>query len=310
MNITIIGSGSFGCALAYVLGNKNNVKIWSFTEKERDYINNNHQCLFLKACNLNSSIKCYCDYKDAIDGSDYIIIASPSKTIRKTCADIKPYINNQKVILASKGFENNKVLSEVIKEELNMNCSVISGPSHAEQIIKNVPTYVEYSGEKEIKELFETDFFHLFYCDDMIGIQVGAALKNIISLMVGICEGLNYESNTISYIITEGLREIKEVGLRLGAKEQTFYGLSGLGDLLTTSLSLDSRNKKFGLLLSTGKKIEEIKDEIGMEIEALDNIEVVNGLVEKYDLNCYLIQNLYRILKEKSDINNILNRAL
>lgn len=307
-NITIIGSGSFGCALAYILSknNNNNIKIWSYTKEETDLINNEHKCKFLPDLILDNNIKCYMDYEEALKDSNYIVLVTPSNIFRNTCKSIKEYINNQEIIIATKGMEKDILLSDIVKEELNINPSIISGPSHAEQIIKDIPTFVEYSGNKDIKDIIETNTFKLTYNEDIKGIQIGASLKNIISIITGIADGLNYETNTISYLITEGLKEIKDIGLKLGAKEETFYNLSGLGDLLTTTLSLDSRNKKCGILLSKGKAIDEIKNEIGMTIEGLDSLNSACYLMNKYNLNCPLISNLYEIIYDNKDVNNIL----
>lgn len=304
-NITIIGSGSFGCALAYILNkNGNNIKIWSYTEEETNLINNEHKCKFLENLILDSSIKCYTSYEDAIKDSNYIILVTPSNVFKETCINIKPYITNQEIIIATKGFQDNKLLSDIVKEELNIIPNIISGPSHAEQIIKDVPTYVNYYGN--INELFENDYFHMIENNDIVGMQVGAALKNVISILIGIAEGLNYESNTISYFITEGLKEIKEIGIKMGAKEEKFYDLCSLGDLLTTTLSLDSRNKRCGILLSKGKTIEEIKKEIGMTIEGLDSLNNACYLINKYNLDCKLINNLYEIIYNNKDIHSII----
>lgn len=305
-NITIIGSGSFGLALASILSKNNNVKIWSYTKEETDSINNEHKGLFLDLI-LDEKIKCYMSYEEAIKDSEYIILVTPSNVIRNTCKEIEKYINNQEIIIASKGMIDNKVLSDIVKEELNIDASVISGPSHAEQIAQNIPTFVEYSGNKEIKEVFETDTFKLTYNEDKIGIQVGAALKNVVSIAIGLAEGQGYKSNTISYIITEGLNEIKDIGLKMGAKEETFFGLSGLGDLLTTSLSLDSRNKRAGILLAKGKSIEKIKKEIGMTIEGLDALNNACYLIKKYNLECKIIENLYKIIYENESLDSIIN---
>lgn len=314
-NITIIGSGSFGCALAYSLSknDENNIKIWSFKSEEADLINKEHKSVYLKNLVLDEKIKCYTNYEEALNGSDYIILVSPSKVIRQTCKDIKEYITNQEIIIASKGLENNtnKILSDIVKEELpNNNISVISGPSHAEQIIKNIPTIVEYSGNKDIKNILETDTFKLRYTDDMIGMQVGAALKNVISIASGIVEGFGYETNTLAYVITEGLDEIKQIGTMMGAKESTFYNLSGLGDLLTTSLGDNSRNKKSGILLSQGKTKEEIQNEIGMVIEGFDNINTAYELMNKYNLDLNLIKNLYKLLNNEIKVNEFLNNII
>ena len=307
MNITIIGSGSFGCALAYILSkNDNNIKIWSYTKEETTLINNEHKCKYLPGLILDEKIKCYMDYETAIKNSDYIILVTPSNVFRSTCKQIKNYVKDSQIIIASKGMENDKLLSDIVKEELGIYPSVISGPSHAEQVIKDVPTFIDYSGNKNISVLFETDNFKLKYNNDIIGLQVGAALKNIISILVGLVEGLGYESNTVSYVITQGLKEIKEISLKLGAKEDTIYGLSGLGDLLTTTLSLDSRNKKFGLLLAKGKNIDQIKEEIGMTIEGLDSLNNACYLINKYNLNCELISNLYDVIYNNKDIHSII----
>lgn len=304
-NITIIGSGSFGCALAYVLSkNDNNIKIWSYKKEEADLINNKHKCMFLDNLILDKSIKCYINYEEAINNSEYIILCTPSNVFKETCINIKPYINNQEIIIASKGLYDNKLLSDIVKEELNKESSIISGPSHAEQIVKDVPTYVNYCGK--IKNLFESDNFHMIENNDIVGMQVGAALKNIISILIGIADGLNYESNTISYLITKGLNEIKEISIKMGAKEETIYDLCTLGDLLTTTFSLDSRNKRCGILLSKGKYIDEIKEEIGMTIEGLDALNNARYLINKYHLNCELINNLYEIIYNNKDIHSII----
>jgi glycerol-3-phosphate dehydrogenase (NAD(P)+) len=165
-----------------------------------------------------------------------------------------------------------------------------------------------YIGDNtDIKDIFETDYFHLTYTDDSIGMELGAALKNIISLGSGIVEGLGYESNTLSYFITEGLREIKEISLKMGAKLETIYGLAGLGDLLTTSLSLDSRNKRCGLLLAKNKNLDEIKEEIGMTIEGLDSLNSGYLLAKKYNVDAKIIFNLYDIIYNNRDVKTILD---
>lgn len=307
MNIAIIGSGSFGCVLSKILSEKNNVKIWSYLQEEADMINNKHKCMFIKELVLDESIKASTDYQKVIEDSNIIVLVTPSRVIRETCKNIKNFITNQEIVLLSKGMEDEKLLSEVIFEELDKEPSVISGPSHAEQLSRDIPTYVMYSGNKKLKEIFETDYFHLTYTDDSIGMQLGAALKNIISLGSGIVEGLGYESNTLSYFITEGLREINEISIKMGAKTETIYGLAGLGDLLTTSLSMDSRNKRAGLLLAKGKSIDEVRNEIGMTIEGLDSLKSGYKLAKKYNIEAKIINNLYDIIYNEKDVKTILN---
>lgn len=305
-NITIIGSGSFGCALAYVLSNNNNIKIWSYTKEETNSINNDHKCLFLPELKLDEKIKCYQSYEESLKDSEIVVIVTPSSVFKNTCESIKNHITNQDIVIATKGLSNNRLLSDIAKEIFNKEVSVVSGPSHAEQIAENIPTYVDFCGNKELIKVFETDLFKLEFVDDIVGIQVGAALKNIISLGCGILEGLNYKSNTISYYITEGLKEINTISISMGAKPETIYGLAGLGDLLTTSLSLDSRNKRAGILLGKGKSIEEVKQEIGMTIESFEVLKSVKNIINNKELDCKLINNLYSIIYENKEINSIL----
>ena len=303
MKIAIIGSGSFGCALSHLLiKNNNEVKMWSYTEEEKDLINKKHICKYLDDYKMSPKIKCYTSYEEAIEDTDYIILVSPSNSIREICKDIKEFVKKQHIIIASKGLEDDKMMTEIVKEELNKNASVISGPSHAEQIVKDEPTFVEYSGEKGINELFETSEFKMEYNKDIIGVQLGGALKNIITLAVGIGIGLEFETNTISYIVTEGLEEIRKIGIKLGAKEETFYELSGLGDLITTSFSDDSRNRKAGILLAQGKNL----DELGT-IEGLNNLKSVKKIIDKYKLDCKLITSLYEVIYKNKEIKNILS---
>ena len=296
--VAIIGSGSFGCALAYLLSkNDNEIKIWSFTEEEKNIINNEHKCKLLPGLLLDEKIICSNNYEEVIKNSDYIILVSPSNVFRKTCNDIKEYINSQKIIIASKGLENDKLLSDVTKEVLGIEPYLLYGPSHAEQIIKDMPTFVEYYGSDEIKEMFESDSFKLYKNDDHIGMELGAALKNVITLGYGILEGKGYESNTISYFITKGLEEIKNIGLKMGAKESTFYGISGLGDLIATFLGMDSRNKRAGILIGQGKSIDEAKQrEVGMTVEGLDALKNVNTLIDKYHINSSVFKSTYNIV--------------
>ena len=159
-----------------------------------------------------------------------------------------------------------------------------------------MPTFVEYYGSDEIKEMFESDSFKLYKNDDYIGMELGAALKNVITLGYGILEGKGYESNTISYFITKGLEEIKNIGLKMGAKESTFYGISGLGDLIATFLGMDSRNKRAGILIGQGKSIEEAKKEVGMTVEGLDALKNINTLIDKYHINSSVFKSTYNIV--------------
>ena len=304
-NIGIIGSGAFGCALGHTFSKNNNVIFWSFTEEELNSINNNHCCLAVPSIKLNNSTKASLNLEEVINSSDILILVTPSNTIRKMCQEVKKYYKNQDILLASKGMENDKLLSVVIKEELGIDASVIMGPSFAEEIGEDVPTFVELSGNKELVDILSNDTFKVTYNNDNIGLQVGGALKNVVTVASGLVEGLGYKVNTTSYIITEGLNEIKEIGMKLGAKESTFYGLSGLGDLYGTSLSNKSRNKRAGILIGQGKSLNEVYSGVGTTIEGLDTVKDAKYLIDKYNLNCPLINNLYEILFNNKDKESI-----
>lgn len=317
--IAVIGSGSFGCAIANHLANKNNiVKIWSFKEEEANIINNEHRCMFLEGSNMNKSIKCYTSYEETIKDSEYIILVTPSRVVRETCKNIKNYVTNQKIIVASKGLEENtnKLLSQVVNEQLNNNLvGILSGPSHAEEVIKGMPTNVAFASNndsynKEIKDLFNSDKFSVELSNDVIGVEIGGSLKNIIALSSGIFSGLGYSSNIEAALITKGLKEIREIGVVLGAKEETFYGLSGLGDLIVTCSSNNSRNRKAGKLIAQNKALDDIKNEIGMVIEGLDNLKVAQDLIDKNKISCPIIETTYSIIYKKMEVTSLLNSVI
>lgn len=305
-NITIIGSGSFGCALAHAFEKKNLVKIWSYTKEEQDSINLKHTCLQIPSIKLSDKTRCYTDYKESIEGSDIVVLALPSIFIRSTCKEIKEYIKDKEIILVSKGLENDKLLSTVIKEELNIDVNVLMGPSFAIELGNDYNTYVDFYGNKELIKELESDTLHLSYCDDMIGMQVSSALKNIITIMIGITEGLGYGINTKSYVFTEGYKEIREIGLKLGAKNDTFLGLSGIGDLYLTSIGDSSRNKRAGILLGKGMKLDYIYKEVSTTIEGLNTLKDAKYIVDKYNLDCKLINNLYDIVFNNKEAKYII----
>ena len=317
-NIGIIGSGSFGCALANVLIKNHNVKIWSFKKEESYVINNEHRCMFIDNSKLDERIVCYTNYEDVIEDSEYLILVTPSSVIRNTCQNIKKYVTNQKIIIASKGMEieTNKFLIDIVKEELDLKyIGVISGPSIAKEVINDMGLKVVFASNNndynnEIKNNFETDKFKIELSDDVIGTELGGTLKNIISIASGLVNGLNLGNNMNAILITKGLEEIKEIGIKLGAKEETFYGLSSLGDLLTTCLSNESRNNRCGTLLSQGKKIDEIKEEIGMVIEGLDALKIAHDISKKYNINTKIINTLYDIIYSEKSKESIINAVL
>ena len=308
--ICIIGSGSWGCALAIHLGNLGHeVRIWSFSEEEKDIINNERTCKFLKNSVIPKTVKCTTSYKEAIEGSDLILHITPSKFTRDTVKNYKEYVTNQPVIICSKGFEEATLstLDDVVSEELpNTKIGVLSGPSHAEEVSIAIPTALVIASKdtevcKMVQDEFMNDRLRIYNCDDVKGVELGGALKNIIAFCAGVAAGLGLGDNTFAALITRGLKEITELGVALGGKKETFYGLTGLGDLIVTCLSEHSSNRKAGKLIGEGKTLEETRKEVGMVIESIDNIQVAYKLGKMHNIEMPILNTVYDVLYNKLD---------
>lgn len=309
-NIAIIGSGSWGVALAIHLAKLgNNIKIWSFMEEERDLINNEHKCKFLPNITLPKNITCSTDYKEVIDKSSFILHVTPSKFTRSTFKQYKEYVQNKPIIICSKGFEKDslKTLDEVILEEMpNAKIGVLSGPSHAEEVCISIPTVLVCASKhqdilKEIQDTFMCNHMRIYTSNDVKGVELGGALKNIIAFCAGVAAGIGLGDNTFAALITRGLSELARLGIELGGERETFYGLSGLGDLIVTCLSEHSRNRKAGKLIGQGKSLEETKQEVGMVIESIDNIDVAYELGKIHNIPMPIVETVYKVIYKNLD---------
>ena len=316
-NIAIIGSGSWGVALATHLANMgHNVKIWSFLEEERDLINNEKKCKFLPNLTLPEEITCSTDFKEVIEGADFILHVTPSKFTRETFKQYKQYIGKTPVIICSKGFEKEtmKTLDEVILDELpEARVGVLSGPSHAEEVSIAI-VLVMASKDKEVREIVQDAFMcphmRVYTSEDVKGVELGGALKNIIAFCAGVAAGVGFGDNTFAALITRGLGEISRLGVALGGQKDTFFGLSGLGDLIVTCLSEHSRNRRAGKLIGQGKTLEEAKKEVGMVIESIDNIDVAYALSKKYNIEVPIINTAYDVIYNKLDAKEAVNQLM
>ncbi len=321
-NIAIIGSGSWGVALAIhlvKLGNK--IKIWSFTEEETNLINKERKCKFLPNVVIPDGIECTTSYKEAIEGSDFIIHVTPSKFTRNIVKEYKKYVTDQPIIICSKGFESDTLLTldEVIQEEMpNAKIAVLSGPSHAEEVSIAIPTVLVVASKydrvlKLVQDTFMSSQMRIYTSRDVKGVELGGALKNIIAFCAGVAAGLGLGDNTFAALITRGLAELSRLGVALGGQKETLYGLSGLGDLIVTCLSEHSRNRKAGKLIGQGKTLEEAKKEVGMTIESIDNIEVAYELGKIHNIEMPIVEGVYQILyknlKPEEAVNMLMNRA-
>ena len=310
MNIAIIGSGSWGVALAVHLASVgNNVKIWSFMEEERDLINNERKCKFLPGVELPENIMCSTDFEEVIKDSKMILHVTPSKFTRSIFKQYKEYVGNKPVIICSKGFEKEtlETLDEVILEEMpTAKVGALSGPSHAEEVSIAVPTALVIASKhqnilKMVQDAFMSEKMRIYTSNDVKGVELGGALKNIIAFCSGAAAGIGLGDNSFAALITRGLKEIVRLGVELGGKEETFYGLSGLGDLIVTCLSEHSRNRKAGYLIGQGKSLEETKKEVGMVIESVDNIEVAYELGKLHNIEMPIVETVYKVLYENLD---------
>ena len=320
-NIAIIGSGSWGVALAIHLAKLgNNIKIWSFSEEERDLINKEKKCKFLPNVSIPDGIECTTSFKEAIDASDFIVHVTPSKFTRNIVKQYKEFVTNQPIVICSKGFEKDTMmtLDEVVKEEIpDAKIAVLSGPSHAEEVSISVPTVLVVASEydvvlKMVQDTFMSDRMRIYTSRDVKGVELGGALKNIIAFCAGVAAGIGLGDNTFAALITRGLAELSRLGVALGGQKETLYGLSGLGDLIVTCLSEHSRNRKAGKLIGQGKSLEETKIEVGMTIESIDNIEVAHELGKLHNIEMPIVDSVYGILykglKPEDAVNMLMNR--
>ncbi len=320
--ISIIGSGSWGVALAIhlaKLGNK--IQMWSHSEEEKDLINNEKKCKFLPEAVIPQNVLATTSYKEAIDGSDFVIHVTPSKFTRETVREYKKYIKNQPIVICSKGFEKETMytLDEVIQEEIpHAKIAVLSGPSHAEEVSIAIPTVLVVASKhddvlKLVQDTFMCDKMRIYTSKDVKGVELGGALKNIIAFCAGVAAGIGLGDNTFAALITRGLAELSRLGVALGGQKDTLYGLSGLGDLIVTCLSEHSRNRRAGKLIGQGKSLEETKKEVGMVIESIDNIEVAHELGKIHHIEMPIVEAvygiLYRNLKPKEAVTMLMNRA-
>lgn len=319
--IAIIGSGSWGVALATHLARHGNyVKIWSFDEEEKKLINEEKKCKFLPNITIPEKIECYTDFETVIRDADFILHVTPSKFTRNTFKQYKQYVGDTPVIICSKGFEKEslKTLDEVIKEELpTVKLGVLTGPSHAEEVSIGIPTVLVIASEHEdifklIQDTFMSETMRIYTSTDVKGVELGGALKNIIAFCAGALVGIGLGDNSFAALVTRGLGEISRLGVILGGEKETFYGLSGLGDLIVTCQSEHSRNRKAGKLIGQGKTLEETQKEVGMVIESIDNIDVAYELGKRNNVYMPIIETVYDViynnLNPKEAVKNLMTR--
>ncbi len=320
--IGIIGAGSWGIALGYLLKNNgHNITIWSrrqeTVDKLRAYHGNEEK---LPGVILDESVKFTCDMEEAIKDKDIIVLVVPSSHMRETVRQMKPYMNAtdehpQIIVNCSKGIEEQSlmVMSDVILDELpGSQVCVLSGPSHAEEVGKGMPTSIVVGAfDKEtarlVQNVFMSNVFRVYISPDMLGIEIGAALKNVIALASGIADGYGLGDNAKAALITRGIAEIGRLGMAMGGKFETFSGLSGIGDLVVTCASMHSRNRRAGILIGQGKSMQEAMDEVKMVVEGVYSAKAARLLAEKYDVEMPIVTAVNQVLFEGKSPEEALN---
>jgi len=321
-NIGVIGAGSWGTTLAIMLSERHNVRLWEFDKKQCEKIKNERENKkFLPNIKIPDNIFISNNAEEVITPSDIILFVVPSHTLRQNVQKMKKLLKDKILINAAKGLEENsmKRMSEILFEETgNENIFVISGPSHAEEVSRKLPTTVVIASLKNekkkmeyLQKVFMTEYFRVYTNDDIIGVELGGALKNIIAIAAGISDGLGYGSNTKSAIMTRGLVEIQRFGIKLGAKPDTFAGLAGIGDLITTCISNFSRNRYVGEKLGKGMKLNEILNGMTMVAEGVRTTKATLNLAKKIKVTMPITEELYEILYNEKDVKeSVLNLML
>ena len=311
-NIAFIGGGSFGTSLGILLANKGkNVKIFDRDKNVVDEINiKRTNDRYIKNLLIPQGVTAYTDIDEVLKDADVVVLAVPSHVIRIISNSIKDKINKKSIIVSiAKGIEegSNLRLSQVIQEELpNNDVVVLSGPSHAEEVAFDIPTTVvvtstNMESAKKIQDLFITQNFRVYTNEDIIGVEIGGAVKNIIALAAGVSDGIGYGDNSKAALMTRGMTEIVRIGQKLGGKIETFLGLTGMGDLIVTCTSVHSRNRRAGLLIGQGKTTEEASKEVGMVVEGIKACRAFYELKEKENIEMPITDTLYKILFENKD---------
>lgn len=309
MKIGMIGAGSWGLALAGLLiDNGHDVKTWSRNKEEVNQINEKHELKrYLPGIIFSEKLKAYTDMKEAVKDTELIVLAVPSVAVRECSKQLKPYLTNQIIVNVAKGIEAGslKRLSEVIREEIGNENEVVvlSGPSHAEEVAKRMPTVVAVSADKEevrdkVSDIFMNQYFRVYPNSDMLGVEIGGAVKNVIALCAGASDGLGFGDNTKAGLITRGLAEILRLGLAMGGKPETFYGLTGIGDLVVTCASQHSRNHKAGELIGKGYSLEDALKEVNMVVEGVNAAKSIRELGKRYKVELPITEQACNVLFE------------
>jgi glycerol-3-phosphate dehydrogenase (NAD(P)+) len=307
--ISVIGAGSWGTALARLLDkNGHEVVMWSEIESEIEMLAREHEHKDkLPGVKLPEDIVFTTNLEEAVRDKDILVLAVPSPFTRSTSHNMASLVKEgQLIVNVAKGVEENTLmtLSQIIEEEIpQAEVAVLSGPSHAEEVGKEIPTTVVVGAKKKataeyLQNIFMNEFFRVYISPDILGIELGAALKNVVALAAGIADGLGFGDNTKAALITRGISEIARLGTKMGGRFETFCGLTGIGDLIVTCASMHSRNRRAGILIGKGYTMEQAMAEVKMVVEGVYSAKAAMGLAKQYDVQLPIIEQVNAVLFE------------
>ncbi|MCI9047708.1 MAG: NAD(P)H-dependent glycerol-3-phosphate dehydrogenase [Hungatella sp.] len=309
--IGIIGAGTWGTALGLVLyGNGHQVTLWSAFSEDAKELDKKREHKNLPGVRLPGDMEFTDSMEQAMEEKEVLVLAVPSIYVRSTAKEMAAFCRAGQVIVnVAKGIEEDSLLtlSQVIEEELpNADVAVLSGPSHAEEVSRGVPTTcVAGASKRELAEMVQNLFmspkFRVYISPDVLGIELGGALKNVIALAAGIADGLEYGDNTKAALITRGIHEIGRLGMKMGGASETFGGLSGIGDLIVTCASMHSRNRRAGILMGQGYSVEEAMSQVGMAVEGVYSAKAAWKLAREYRVSMPIVEQVNQVLFEGKD---------
>lgn len=306
-NISVIGAGSWGTALALLLHkNGHHITVWSAIESEIQMLQKEHEHKDkLPGVALPENMVFTCDLEAALRDKEVLVLAVPSPYTRSTAHQMAQYVTDGQIIVnVAKGIEEHTVmtLSQIIEEEIpQAEVAVLSGPSHAEEVGRGIPTTIVVGARKKetaeyLQNIFMNEVFRVYISPDVLGIELGAALKNVVALAAGIADGLGYGDNTKAALITRGIAEIARLGTAMGGKAETFSGLTGIGDLIVTCASMHSRNRRAGILIGKGYSMEDAMKEVKMVVEGVYSAKAAMELARKYEVQLPIIEQVNAVL--------------
>ena len=320
MNITVLGSGGWGTALALLLlENGNDVTLWSFDRSELAVLEETRENPMLKGVPLPEALKLTNDMA-CVRECGVVVLATPSFAVRETAHKLAPSVKDGTVLVSvSKGIEGTTALrlSQVLEEETRSRCPVVvlSGPSHAEEVGRKVPTAVVAAGISKsaaelVQDLFMSTRFRVYSSPDVVGVELGAALKNVIALCAGCCDGMGCGDNTKAMLMTRGLTEIARLGVALGARKETFAGLAGVGDLIVTCTSMHSRNRRAGMLIGQGVPVEDALKQAGGVVEGYYAAATAKVLGDRAGVELPITQAAWEVLYQRRDIHTVIGELM